>query len=153
MLSAHAESIILSALPAESIVVSAPPTESMILPVLHNLQALMLWQFIIAGTKEHFEGHTHPRPPPKYICKLRRLSSIHLKHWRGAQGLILGARGPFLPAAAMVVVVVTPDVFCAMATEKNHRIIKISFLLAKSLFITIHCKTYCNSYIANCSVA
>ncbi len=29
----------------------------------------MLWQFIIAGTKEHFEGHTHPQPPPK-ITKL-----------------------------------------------------------------------------------
>ncbi len=25
----------------------------------------MLWRFIIAGTKEHFEGHTHPQPPPK----------------------------------------------------------------------------------------
>ena len=25
----------------------------------------MLWQFIIARTKEHFEGHTHPQPPPK----------------------------------------------------------------------------------------
>jgi hypothetical protein len=24
----------------------------------------MLWQFIIAGTKECFEGHTHPQPPP-----------------------------------------------------------------------------------------
>jgi hypothetical protein len=26
---------------------------------------LMLWQFIIAGTKEHFEGPTHPQPLPK----------------------------------------------------------------------------------------
>ncbi len=26
---------------------------------------LMLWRFIIAGTKEHFEGHTHPQPPQK----------------------------------------------------------------------------------------
>jgi hypothetical protein len=25
----------------------------------------MLWQCIIAGTKECFEGHTHPQPPPK----------------------------------------------------------------------------------------
>jgi hypothetical protein len=25
----------------------------------------MLWQFIIAGTKERFNGHTHPHPPPK----------------------------------------------------------------------------------------
>jgi hypothetical protein len=26
---------------------------------------LMLWQFIISGTKECLEGHTHPQPPPK----------------------------------------------------------------------------------------
>jgi hypothetical protein len=25
----------------------------------------MLWRCIIAGTKERFEGHTHPQPPPK----------------------------------------------------------------------------------------
>jgi hypothetical protein len=25
----------------------------------------MLWQCIIAGTKERFEGHTHPQPPKK----------------------------------------------------------------------------------------
>ncbi len=37
-------------------------------------------------------------PPPKYIHKLRGLSSIHSKHWRGVQGLMWGARGPFLPA-------------------------------------------------------
>jgi hypothetical protein len=30
---------------------------------------LMLWGFIIAGTKERFEGNTHPQPPKKYICK------------------------------------------------------------------------------------
>jgi hypothetical protein len=42
MLSAHTESIILSALPAESIIVSAPPAESMILsapPADTNTQA------------------------------------------------------------------------------------------------------------------
>jgi hypothetical protein len=51
-----------------------------------------------------------------------------------------GARGPFLPVAAMVVVVVTPVVFCAKATEKRNKNTKISFLLQKSLFITIYCK-------------
>jgi hypothetical protein len=64
-----------------------------------------------------------------------------------------GARGPFPLAAAMVVAVVTPVAFWAMATEKSNKIIKISCLLAKSLFITIYCKEYFNSYIANCSVA
>jgi hypothetical protein len=113
----------------------------------------ILWQFIIAGTKEHFEGHTHPQPPPKNVRKLGGLSSIHLKHWHGAQGLMWGIRGPFPPAAAMVVAVVRPVVFCAKATEKCNKITKSICLLAKSLFITKYCKTYCNSFIANCSVA
>ncbi len=53
----------------------------------------------------------------------------------------------------MVVAVVTPVVFCAKATEKRNKNTKISWWLPKSLFITIYCKTYCNSYIANSSVA
>ena len=36
-----------------------------------------------------------------------------------------GARGPFLPAAAMVVVVVMPVVFCAKATEKRNKTLKL----------------------------
>ncbi len=64
-----------------------------------------------------------------------------------------GARGPCPPAAAMVVAIVTPVVFCAKATEKRNKKTKMSCLLAKSLFITIYCKTYCNLYITNCSVA
>jgi hypothetical protein len=47
-----------------------------------------------------------------------------------------GARGPFPPAAAMVVAVVMPVVFCAKATEKQNKNTKISCLLQKSLFIT-----------------
>ncbi len=47
--------------------------------------------------------------------------NLDSKHWRGAQGLMWGARGPFLPAAAMVVAVVTPVVFCAKATEKRNK--------------------------------
>jgi hypothetical protein len=116
----------------------------------------MLWQLIIAGTKERFEGHKHPQPPPKeYIHKLRGLLPIPLTCWRGARGLMWGARGPFPPAAAIVVAVVTvtPVVFCAAAIEKRNRNTKTSWWLPKSLFITIFCKTYCNSYIANSSVA
>jgi hypothetical protein len=41
-----------------------------------------------------------------------------------------GARGPFPPAAAMVVVVVMSVVFCAKATEKCNKNTKISFLVA-----------------------
>jgi hypothetical protein len=47
-----------------------------------------------------------------------------------------GARGPFLPAAAMVVAVVIPVVFCGKATEKLNKNTKISCLLPKSFFIT-----------------
>jgi hypothetical protein len=56
-------------------------------------------------------------PPPKYICKLGGLLSIHSKRQHGAQGLMWGTRGPFPPVAAMVVVVVMPVVFCAKATK------------------------------------
>ncbi len=64
-----------------------------------------------------------------------------------------GARGPFPPAAAMVVAVVMPVVFCAKATEKYNKNTKISYLKAIILFITISYKTYCISNITNCSVA
>jgi hypothetical protein len=80
----------------------------------------MLWRFIIARTKERFEGHKHPQPHQQYIRKLGGLLPIHLMHRRRAQGLMWGARGLFLPAAAMVVAVVMPVVFCAKATEKKH---------------------------------
>jgi hypothetical protein len=93
-------------------------------------------------------------PPKEYILhKLGGLLPIHSTRLRGAPGLMWGARGPFLPAAAMVVVVVTPVVFCATATEKRNKNTKISWWLPKNLFITIYFKTYCNSYIANSSVA
>jgi hypothetical protein len=52
----------------------------------------------------------------------------------------------------MVVAVMTPVVFCAKAIEKRNKNTKISCLLPQKLFITIYCKTYCNSYIATCSV-
>jgi hypothetical protein len=77
----------------------------------------MLWRCINARTKEHFEGHKHPHPPQNYICKLRGLLPIHLWHPCGTQGLTWGASGPFLLAAAMVVVVVTPVVFCSKAAK------------------------------------
>ncbi len=92
-------------------------------------------------------------PPKNYIRKLGGLSPIHSTRRRGAQGLMWGARGPFLPAADIVVAVVTPVVFCAKATEKRNKNTKIIWWLPKSLFITICYKTYCISYIANSSVA
>jgi hypothetical protein len=79
-----------------------------------------------------FEGHKHPQPPKKYIRKLGGLSPIHLMRQRGAQGLMWGARGPFPPAGAMVVVFVMPVVFCAKANEKQNKNTKISCLLPKS---------------------
>jgi hypothetical protein len=97
----------------------------------------MLWQCIIAGTNERFEGLNTLNPPKKYIHKLRGLSPIHSRRRCGAQGLMWGAWGPFPPAAAMVVAVVTPVVFCAMATEKCNDITKTSSLLTIILSITI----------------
>jgi hypothetical protein len=79
-------------------------------------------------------------PPKNYIRKLRGLSPIHLMRRRGAHSLMWGTRAPFLPAAAMVVAVVTPVVFCAKATEKRNKNTKISWWLPKSLFITIYVK-------------
>ncbi len=74
---------------------------------------------------------THPQPPPKYIRKLGRLSSIYSKRRRGAQGLMWGARGSFPPVVAMVVAVVAPVVFCPKATEKRNKNTKISWWLPK----------------------
>ena len=68
-------------------------------------------------------------------------------------GLMWGARGPFLPAAAMVVAVVMPVVFCAKATEIQKKNTKIRCLYAKNLSITVYYKTHCNSRIPNCSLA
>ncbi len=42
-----------------------------------------------------------------------------------------GARGPFPLAAAMVVVVLMPVVFCAKATEKRNKNTKISWCITK----------------------
>jgi hypothetical protein len=78
----------------------------------------MLWQFIIAGTKEHFEGQKHPQPPPKNTST--SLGGCHPC-----------TRGPFLPAAAMVVAVVMPVVFSAKATEKRNKNTKIRWWLPK----------------------
>jgi hypothetical protein len=74
-------------------------------------------------------------------------------HWCGAQGLMWGARGPFPPVGDMVVAVVTPVVFCAKATEKCNNNTKISCLSSIFLFITMYCKTYCDSCITYCSMA
>jgi hypothetical protein len=80
------------------------------------------------------------KPPQKNIRKLGGLSPIHSKHQHGAQGLVWGARTPFLKAVAMVVAVVTPVVFCAKATEKRNENTKTSLLLTIILLITICCK-------------
>jgi hypothetical protein len=48
--------------------------------------------------------------PKNYIRMLRGLSPIHLMRQRGAQGLMWGTRGPFLPAVAMSAMVVLVNV-------------------------------------------
>ena len=56
-----------------------------------------------------------------------------------------GTRGPFQPAVAMVVAVVTPVVFCAKATEKYNKTLKLvvcmqcsNLLLYIVKYIAIH---------------
>ncbi len=61
-----------------------------------------------------------------------------------------GARGPFPPAAAMVVAVVTRVVFCNKATKNSKKNTKTSCLYSMFVRITIYCKTYCSSRNANC---
>ncbi len=56
-------------------------------------------------------------PPPKIHPQAWRVVTHPFDASAQAQGLMWGARGPFLPAAAMFVMVVTPIVFCAKATE------------------------------------
>ncbi len=63
--------------------------------------------------------------PKNYIRKLGGLLPIHSMRRRRAQGLMWGARGQFPPAAAMIVAVVTPVVFCAKATEKRTKTLKL----------------------------
>jgi hypothetical protein len=64
-----------------------------------------------------------------------------------------GARGPFPPAAAMAVAVVTPVVFCAKATEKCNKNTKISCLKAMFVYYELYCKKYYNSRNTNSSAA
>ncbi len=82
----------------------------------------------IAGTMKRFEGHTHPQQPKNVYLLTWGLSPIHSTRRRGAQGLMWGARGAFLLAAAMVVEGVMPVEFCAKATEKCNKNIKIGCL-------------------------
>ena len=62
-----------------------------------------------ATKSECFEGHAHPNSPKNYIRLLGVLLPIHSTRRRGAKGHVWGARGPFPPAAAMVVMVVLPE--------------------------------------------
>ncbi len=78
----------------------------------------MLWQCIISGTKKHFEGHTHPQSPPKIHPQAQRIVTHPFKvSAQSARPHVGHTREPFPPAAAMVVAVVMPVVFCAKATE------------------------------------
>jgi hypothetical protein len=58
---------------------------------IHIMKVSILWP-----------THTHPQHPPKLYLLARGLSPIHLTCWHRVQGLIWGARGPFLPVVTMV---------------------------------------------------
>ncbi len=81
------------------------------------------------------------------------LSAIQLICWRGAQGLMWGTRGPFMPAAAMVVAAVTPVVFVLRLLRSAINTLKLVVWKQTYLRFTMYCKTYYNSCTTNCSVA
>ncbi len=85
----------------------------------------MLPQCIITITWECFEGHTHPQHPPKLHSLAWGLLTIHSTHWRRAQGLMWGTGGLFLPAAAMVVAVVTPVVLVLRLLKNAIKTLKL----------------------------
>jgi len=74
----------------------------------------MLRRCIIAGTKEHFEGHTPPQHPQYYIRLLGGSSPINLTHRNEAQCLLWGVRGAFPLWGAMVV-----TVFCSLPEHEQ----------------------------------
>ncbi len=91
--------------------------------------------------------------PQNYTCLLGGLSAIHPMHRHGAQGVMWGAKGPFLPAATMVVAVVTPVVFVLRLPKNAIKTLKLVVCKQTYLLFTIYCKTYYNSCNANCSMA
>jgi hypothetical protein len=64
------------------------------------------------------------KTPQNYTRLLRGLLPIHSSCWRGAQGLMWGARRPFLLAAAMVVAVVTPVVCCCSVARAQTTLVQ-----------------------------
>jgi len=55
-----------------------------------------------------FRGICPINPLKKHIHLLGGSSSINTTRWSGTQGILRGSRGPFPPAAAMVMMVVLP---------------------------------------------
>jgi hypothetical protein len=91
--------------------------------------------------------------PKNYTPLLGELSAIHLARWRGAQGLMWGARGPFPPTAAMVVAVVMPVAFVLRLLKSAIKTLKLVVCKQLYQFFTMYCKTYYNSRNAKSSVA
>jgi hypothetical protein len=76
---------------------------------LGGLRVFMALKALLCSGNDEFPQHWSVfraintlNSPKKYIRLLGVLLPIHLTHWRRAQGLMWGARGPFPPAAAMV---------------------------------------------------
>jgi hypothetical protein len=74
--------------------------------VYGSQNAPMLWQCIITGIKEHFEGHRPYQPPQEKICLLGELSLINLMQRPTRLGLVWASRAPYSPVAIMVRLVV-----------------------------------------------
>jgi hypothetical protein len=113
----------------------------------------ILWQYIITEKRGALRAIHTLNNPQNYTRLLGGWSAIHSMRRRGAQGLIWGARGPFLPGVAMVVVVVMPVVFVLRLLKNTIKILKLVVCKQKKSFYYYYCKTYYNSRNANFSMA
>jgi hypothetical protein len=87
---------------------------------------LMFWQFIIDGTEERFDDHTHPQLPPNKIACLGGCPpsicgiGVERKASYGAQGAILSGGSHGCGGC---------DATCVCATETCNKNTKINCLL------------------------
>jgi hypothetical protein len=87
----------------------------------------MLWQCIIAGTKEHFEGHKHPQPPHKIHPQAWGVVTHPFKALARSARPHVGRLGAISAGGGHVVAVVMPVVFCVRLLKNAMKLLKLVF--------------------------
>jgi hypothetical protein len=87
----------------------------------------MLWQCASPEQRSTLRAVHTLNNPQKYTRLLGGLSPIHFKCWCRTQGLTWGTREKFLLGVAMVVGVVTPDVFVLRLLKNVIKMLKLVF--------------------------